>query len=200
MWSIKRKNGFVDVFVSPDDDNITEHEKVAYLGVSLKDAVDKIKLHVIIHRVTHGVDNIEFGDLSFFNGSVYIVKDLNLESYMKKISVMSIIEDHAFVITEDGKRDLRIFLDNNKSFSLERCELFFEIKGIINEKYVFSEFYKGGIVYQCSTEPNIFIGQDKKPFRSSQMKWEYFYKWSIEEENKRPILREIRNFADRTYS
>ncbi len=196
-WTIRRKNGFVNVETFSDS-GFNEHEKLAWLKLSSKNETEKIKLHIIIRRAINGRE-ISLSNLAFIGNGVFVAKDIVLEDYPQKISIMSVAEDYGYLLTEDKKVSLRILLDGENNFSQELCEIFFEIKGKIDDKYIFSEFYKGVIVYRCSSEPNILVGQEETSYRSSDIKWQSLEKWSLEEENKRPLLREIRNYADKMF-
>lgn len=202
--AVKRKNGFIKIEESSSEGRYGK-ENFAWLTLSPKNETETLKIHIRVVRGIYGRE-LSLSDLTDIKkGGVYIVKDLVIDGYPKKIPVFSIVEDCAYLFTENkelgenGKIPFRILLDEGKNFSEQKFEIVFEVNGKINDKYVFQESYKGIVSYNCSTEPDIVEGSDTSPIyhRSCEIKWVDFRNWSKDEESKRPILRDMKNLADR---
>lgn len=197
-WYIKRNNGFLKISIGSDE-FFSEDEKYSWLEFIPKNEYENVKIQVIAKRITNG-RNIGLSELSFVGNGLYLGKDIVLTDYPVKVNISSICENYLFFKDDGKKHPIEICLyKGEEDSSIEKCEIFFEIKGLIDDKYRFSEFYKGTIVYECSTEPDIFTGSNEAEvsYRGSTIKWESFKKWSKDEEDKRPLLREMRNVADK---
>ena len=186
-WRYKEKRGFV--IISPKSSmSLNEEEKYLWIEASLKDEYDVLKINVVLKRLSLGKSN-EYADLSIGKENKCFTEEINVERFPKKILIANGIEDNITFLLNETNLIYKATRPFEKTLLKGDFEIIVEIQEKINEIYVFSELYKGNINYVCTKEPNIFVGQDQEPHRSSYIEWEKFERWSKKDEENRELLR-----------
>ncbi len=186
-WAIRRKKGFV-IVKSNARLLANEDEKPIWIEVKSSDEFNKLKINVILRRLQYGV-GIQGMELTVGKDRKPFIKNKEIENIPEKIFLAKGCEDKLKILIEDESFDM-IATESYDEFHIqEKFEIVVEINGKINEEYFFSEMYKGSFTYTCTKEPNIFIGSEENAYRTTQIKWENFIRWSEKEEDKRNKLR-----------
>ena len=186
-WNKNEKRGFV--IVDPrSSELLNEEEKTLWIEVSLKDKYDILKINVVLKRLSLG-NNDEYADLLIGKENKCFTKEINVENFPKKVLIAKGIEDNiTFLLGETNLtyKATRLF---EKIFLKGDFEIVIEVQEKINEKYIFSEWYRGSICYTCKKEALILVGQEQEPHRSSYIEWKTFERWSKKDEENRDLLR-----------
>ncbi len=187
-WANRRKNGFLNI-VPQFDGGYDETEKFAWIEVALKDEFDSARLYVILKRCTE--KNASEGTDYIINKKYFGI-GLVVEDTPQRVNIASAQEDYMYLLMENTKIPFRTLIDESINYSSQLFELVFEVKGKLNGKYVFSEFYKGDLSFYCTTDPLIIVGQKEERHRAAIVKLENVERYDyFESEDRRKIKKEI---------
>lgn len=195
-WKHKEKRGFV--IINPNSSvSLNEEEKTLWIEASLKDEYDILKINIVLKRLSLGNSN-EYADLSIGKENKCFTEEINVERFPKKILIAKGIEDNITFLLGETNFTYKATRPFEKIFLKGDFEIVIEVQEKINEKYIFSEWYRGSICYTCKKEALISVGQEQEPHRSSYIEWKTFERWSKEDEENRELLR--KEITDRNKS
>jgi hypothetical protein len=186
-WAIKAKRGIA--IVSPKaSERSNEEEKPAWIEIRVRDDFDKIKVYVILKRLSIGFGD-DGADLLIGKENKCFASELEVENFPKRIDIASGVEDNVFFYLDEEKVPFKILTPYDDLYLREEYEFVFEINGKINGEYLFSEFYKGNVRYTCNEKPNFFVGRKQKPHRQSMIEFLDLKRWSEKGERLRDVRR-----------
>jgi hypothetical protein len=193
-WHRKAKEGFVNI-IPLFDGGYNEHEKFAWLEVESKNDFEKTVFYVKLMRITG--KHKDGGESDYRVNQKYFSRMSKAENIPAEIKIASASDDTMFLLLDGKKVPFRVLLDEESNYSTQAFEIIFEIKGKTNGKYHFREFYKGELVFKCTTDPIVLVGQEQIGHRNSVVVLRNVERYDYEREQDRNINKEMVSVRDK---